>query len=104
MVGSAERTVSKPAADGHYLYVCMVITNVIAYLLEATKHREICNGVGEDDFAAKCHAGRDPGHVLFRYAGVEKAIGESAGERFDNAESEVANNQVNPVVAFRQCR
>ena len=85
-MGHAERAVGESAAHSHYLDVGLVVANVVADLLEASKGGEIGDRIGEDDLSTERHPSGNARQVLLRDAGIEESIRKSASERFDHAE------------------
>src|ERR1700683_4204727 len=97
-----ESAVGESAADRYDLYVRPLIADVISYLLQAPEDGEVRDRVGEDDLPGEGEAGGDTGHVLLGDADIQKTLGEFLHERLDDAESKIADQQIDTVVLGSQ--
>ena len=102
MMGDAERAVIEPAAHADHHHARVVVTDVVADLLQATQGGEVGDGIGKDHFAAHRHTGRNRNQVLFRHADIQKAVGILLREGFDQAKPKVTHHKVDSLVVFSQ--
>src|ERR1700682_4883449 len=102
MMSCTQRAVREPASYRNDLDICVVIANIVAYLLQAPKNGKISNRIGEHDFAAQRHASSYASHVLLGNSGIHKTIRKSFGKRLDDPKTEVPHYQVDPLIALRQ--
>src|ERR1700751_3730992 len=100
MVRHSKRAVSKSTANSHDFYIGFVIANIIAHLLQTTQRREICNRVGENNFAAQGHAGGDSSHVLLGHARVQIALWKSFGKGFYDTKTQIPHNKMNTLIVL----
>jgi hypothetical protein len=93
MVGHPESSVCEPPAQSDNFHVRTVITNVVAYLLEATQGRKVGNRVGKDDPPEQSHSGGYSGHVLLRHASIQKLRWKLLCQRLYDAKAKIAYDQ-----------
>ncbi len=68
-------------------------TDIVANLLEGAGVEEGCNAVGPRPQAAARQAGRNRDHVLFRYAGINKARAHGILQRLQGFETKISGEK-----------
>src|SRR5262249_3737979 len=98
----ARCTVTEAAPHAYHLDVGVVVTNVVANMLQATKCREVANGIGKYDLATQGHSGGHSRHILLGNTGIHELLGECLHEGLNYAETQIAGNEHDALVLLRQ--
>src|SRR5690242_11601191 len=106
MMRRAKRSVCQSAPHRDDFYICVVIANVVAHLLQAPQNWKVGNRIRKYNLPAQRHTCRDSGHILLGHSAVQKSLGKPPREFLDHSESEISHNKIYSLVLlgqFEQC-